>query len=102
MHLGVISDIQQFSLDQRASRNIWPRRSTIRQAEWHSLLADFGSDLESFSQIQRDAVVHVALEWLAQDRIAAMPTLMESFLLRNDKVWLTEGILAGTRRHRPR
>ena len=92
--LGRDSDIQQFSLDQRAAA-ILATSLDNPASEWHSLLADFGSDLESFSQIQRDAVVHVALEWLAQDRIAAMPTLMESFLLRNDKVWLTEGILQG-------
>lgn len=85
-------DIRQFALDQKAAALLTKSLDNPAK-EWHSLLADFASDSDSLSDIQRNAAVHVASEWLGQDGIAVMPSLMESFPLRDDKVWLTKGII---------
>lgn len=92
--LAVDIDILRYGLDERAS-TVLAKSLDNPAEEWHNLLAEFGSHPESFSDLQREAMVHVALELLAQDGVATMRTLMESFPLRNDKAWLTKEILQG-------
>ncbi len=87
-------DIEEFELDQAATAVL---SESIDDPEelWYSLTTDYTDNTLPSSDIQLNALVYVALDWLEKDRLNATDAIMDSFPRRVDQAPLLEEILKG-------
>ena len=61
--------------------------------KWGEFVQEYGTDLESLSDSQRAALLHVAKSWVIRDGLRAVEAINSSFLHRESRTWLTQQLL---------
>lgn len=61
---------------------------------WEQFIQDYGTNLESLSDSQRAALLHVAKSWVIRDGLRAVEAINSSFPYRESRAWLTQQLLS--------
>ena len=61
--------------------------------KWGEFVQEYGTDLESLSNSQRAALLHVAKSWVIREGLRAVEAINSSFLHRESRTWLTQQLL---------
>ncbi len=61
---------------------------------WIQFIQEYGADLESLSDSQRTALLHIARSWIIRDGLLAVESINSSFPHRESRSWLTQQLLS--------
>ncbi|MYD45775.1 MAG: hypothetical protein F4W92_05430 [Gammaproteobacteria bacterium] len=61
---------------------------------WSQFVQDYGNDLESLSDSERTALLHIVRSWVIRDGMLAVEAINSSFPLRESRAWLTQQLLS--------